>query len=176
MNDKLYEYKGSVYPYYLKNGNAMQHIQQTAALFCEGRGLDIGASRWPFPGSVPIYDENGLNAYNLPDGEWDYIFSSHCLEHLTNPVNALVYWQSKIKPGGCLFLYLPHPDMEYWLPQNNRKHLHQWHPEDMHKLLVDLGYENVLSSQRDMNWSFSCVGWVSGNKNRPAGTEDAWTR
>ena len=37
-----------------------------------------------FPGSTPIdldFDDP-YHADNLPDGEVDYIFSSHCLEHV----------------------------------------------------------------------------------------------
>ena len=90
---------------------------------------------------------------------YDYIFSSHCLEHLRDPVSALENWKSHIKDGGVLFLYLPHPDMEYWLPQNNRKHLHSWYPEDISKIMEDLGYDNVIHSERDMFWSFSVVGY-----------------
>lgn len=97
---------------------------------------------------------------NLPDGKWDFIFSSHCLEHLTNPVAALEHWKSKLCAGGVLFLYLPHPDMTYWLPQWNRKHLHSWRPEDMETMLRDLGFVDVIRSERDLAWSFAVVGFA----------------
>jgi len=90
---------------------------------------------------------------------YDYIFSSHCLEHLADPISALEYWKTKIRKGGVLFLYLPHPEMEYWLPQNNRKHLHSWYPEDMVKIINDLGFTDVIYSERDLEWSFAVVGY-----------------
>lgn len=155
---KLLSYKGVFYPAYLAEGNAMQYIEPTASKFCIGRGLDVGCSEWPFPGAEPIDLKQGSDALKLPGEDWDYIFSSHCLEHLTNPVEALEHWFSKIRKGGVLFLYLPHPDMEYWRPQNCRKHLHIFHPQDIARLLRDIGLVHVMCSERDLVWSFAAVG------------------
>lgn len=155
----IYEYKGKLYPDYLKSGNASQHIAATAAHFCKGVGLDIGANKWPLPGAIPVDLINGGNAMALPNGEYDYLFSSHCLEHIPDTVEALIHWRSRLKPGGVLFLYLPHPDMEYWLPQNCRKHLHSWRPEVMAQMLRDLGFVNVIHSERDLAWGFAVVGF-----------------
>jgi len=158
----IFEYKGKQYPEYIRQGNAAKHIVPFAEHFCKGDGLDIGGTReWTFPGSVivnPIVNQH--DAYNLPDNEsgCDYIFSSHCLEHVPDYVKALETWLEALRPGGHLFLYLPHPEMEYWLPQNCRKHVHRFDPLEVMKLLKDLGYEDVLHSQRDLYWSFAVVG------------------
>jgi SAM-dependent methyltransferase len=157
----IFEYKGSLYPEYLRNGNACQFIVPVAQQFCKGRGLDVGAGKWPFPGSIPVELKDGGDAMALPAGEFDYLFSSHCLEHLPNPVAALEHWKTKIKPGGALFLYLPSPEQKYWLPQNCRKHLHSWWPSQMQQLVEDIGFRNVIRSERDMAWSFSVVGFKS---------------
>lgn len=156
----IFHYKGNRYPEFIKHGNACQFIAPVAVKFCQGRGLDIGAGKWPLPGATPIDIINGDDAMALPDGPFDFVFSSHCLEHLQNPVAALEHWKSRLRPGGVLFLYLPHPDMEYWLPQNNRKHLHAWYPEQMHRLIEDLGFKDVIRSERDLAWSFAVVGFV----------------
>ena len=160
----IYEYKGKTYPEYLKNGNAVGHIQLIAQQFCKGQGLDIGGFyNWTLPGAIPINIADKIldyDAYKLPDHkELDYIFSSHCLEHLQDPIKALELWVSHIKSGGVLFLYLPHPSMAYWLPQNNKKHLHSWKPKEMHGILKDIGLQNVISSGRDLYWSFCAVGF-----------------
>jgi len=157
---KTYNYKGKIYPGFLKTGDAAGYIRKAAQYFCEGEGLDIGAGPYPFPGATPIDMGENENAYELPQKEYDYIFSSHCLEHLENPVKALRYWKTRLKPGGCLFLYLPHPDMEYWLPQNNPRHLHEFEPIKIKKLLQDVGFKNVMNSERDFYWSFAVVGFM----------------
>lgn len=160
MNDKLFEYRGHLYPDYLRRGNAAQHVIATAQHFCTGKGVDVGAGKWPFPGAVAVDVGRGnCDAYTLPPGPWDYVFSSHCLEHLTDPVLALEHWRANLAPGGVLFLYLPHPDMEYWRPQNCRKHRHLFYPADVARMLWDLGYVGVIHGERDLAWSFAVVGF-----------------
>lgn len=163
----LFDYRGERYPEYLKHGNAMQFIAPTALQFCKGRGVDVGAGKWPLPGAVvvergPGYEHSSV--VNLPeafgDGRWDYIFSSHCLEHLENPVAALEHWKTRLRRGGVVFLYLPHPDMAYWRPQNCRKHLHLFWPKDVAKMLTDLGFVDVIHGERDLAWSFAVVGFT----------------
>lgn len=153
----IFDYKGRLYPEYLRNGNACRFITPIAQQFCIGSGVDVGPGKWPLPGALPIDVGPEYSAMELPPGPFDYVFSSHCLEHLRDPIGALEHWRSRLKPGGVLFLYLPHPDMEYWLPQNCRKHLHSWRPGDMKRILHDLGFWDVLASERDLAWSFAVV-------------------
>lgn len=155
----IFEYNGRLYPEFIKFGNGCQYVTPIAMQFCTGQGLDVGAGRWPLPGAIPVELAEGGDAMELPHGQFDFVFSSHCLEHLVNPVAALEHWRSRIRPGGVLFLYLPHPDMEYWLPQNCRKHLHSWQPEAMAKIVADLGFKFVIHSERDLAYGFSVVGF-----------------
>lgn len=155
----IFSYRGRLYPDFIRHGNACRFVAPFAQELCRGTGYDIGAGRWPLSGATPIELADGGDAMDLPGGEVDYIFSSHCLEHLADPVAALEHWKSRLRTGGTLFLYLPHPDMEYWLPQFNRKHLHQWRPADMAKLVIDLGFVDVIHSERDLYWAFSVVGF-----------------
>jgi SAM-dependent methyltransferase len=162
---QLFEYDGVKYPDYIRNGNAMQFIAPTALQFCKGRGLDIGAGKWPLPGARPIDKGEGFDALGLPGSEYDYIFSSHCLEHLTNPVAALEHWKTRLRLGGVLFLYLPAPEMKYWQPTRNRRHLHTWTPAQMAEMLRDLGFVDVIHGERDLAWSFACIGFKSSQRN-----------
>lgn len=156
----IFEYRGALYPEFIRHGNASQFFAPFAAQFCKGEGLDVGAGRWPLPGATPIDAQDGGNAMDLPAKLYDYIASSHCLEHLTDPIAALEHWKSRIRPGGVLALYLPHPDMTYWRPQHCRKHRHSWRPDDMAQIVRDLGFVNVLHSERDLAWSFAVIGFA----------------
>jgi SAM-dependent methyltransferase len=156
---RVFTYDGTLYPTYIRDGNACRFILPMAQHFCLGVGLDVGGWNWPLPGAIVVDRKNGGDAMNLPEGEWDFIFSSHCLEHLENPIAALEHWKKHIIPGGVLFLYLPHPDMLYWRTTRNRKHLHQWVPDEMEWILTELGFQGVMTSGRDLAWSFAAVGW-----------------
>src|SRR5688500_5601180 len=52
-------------------------------------------------------------------GQVDYIFSSHCLEHIETPwYQVLEYWKTNIKEGGVIFLYISDLSQEYLRPWN----------------------------------------------------------
>ena len=119
QGERFYAYKGVLYPAYLHEGNAAAFIQDTALTYCIGRGIDVGANEWPLPGAEAIDDtasENALKLDRFEDGSLDFVFSSHCLEHIAEWQGALALWVGKLKPGGILFLYLPHESMKLWRP------------------------------------------------------------
>ena len=58
----------------------------------------------------------GRSISDFEDGSLDFVFSSHCLEHIEDWRSALAEWVRKVKPGGIIFLYLPHPECEVWHP------------------------------------------------------------
>ena len=156
------QYKNKSYPKFQDEGNASQFAIPFAKHFCNGTGYDIGCNRvaWAFPDSIPIdlNFDNEWEAYHIPEEPVDYIYSSHCLEHLPDWVKALDYWTSKLKNHGTLFLYLPHYHQEYWRPWNNRKHIHIFTPEIIKDYMTDRGYINIFASDRDLNDSFMIVG------------------
>lgn len=159
----VFTYNGQTYPSILKRWGMARYITPLALQFCKGKGIDVGAGEDPLPGAVAVdvLKEDGNDAFNLSaqDAELDYIFSSHCLEHLDDFVGALEYWISKLKPGGVLFLYLPSWKCAYWRPWNNRKHRHQFEPHHIDDCLKTLGLEHVMVSGVDLAHSFSAVGF-----------------
>jgi predicted SAM-dependent methyltransferase len=159
---QVVKYKDKVYPHFQTVGNASQFAIPYAKHFCKGIGYDIGCMKpeWAFPNATPIdldFDDP-WHADNLPEDQVDYIFSSHCLEHVPDWIETLLYWTKKIKSGGTLFLYLPHYDQEYWRPWNNRKHKHVFLPDMLFDFMKDVGYTDIFVSQRDLNHSFIIVG------------------
>lgn len=126
-------YDGEFYPDYLTVGGNTFAIRHTALQYCHGKGLDIGAAFWPLPGSTPIDTEQGPGLNNriedIPPGSQDYVFSSHCLEHIENWKETLDLWISKLKTGGVLFLYLPHQSCKLWHKSNLfMQDIHAWVP------------------------------------------------
>jgi len=157
----LIEYKNKNYPAFQAEGNASQFAIPFALHFCKGDGFDVGCNRveWAFPTAQPIdlKIDDEWNALHLPDRQVDYIFSSHCLEHLPNWVNALDYWHTKLKTNGMLFLYLPDYSQEYWRPWNNRQHIHVLVPIIIKDYLEDRKYTNIYYTGTDLNNSFMIV-------------------
>lgn len=162
MSVEFIKYENMTYPKFQSEGNASQFAIPFAKHFCKGNGLDVGCNRieWAFPGAVPIDISfgNGFDAYRLPDGEFDYVYSSHCLEHLDDWVGALEYWISKLKDGGVLFLYLPDASQKYWRPWHNRKHKHCFTQDILMMYFKDVGLKNIFVSGVDLNNSFIIVG------------------
>jgi SAM-dependent methyltransferase len=167
---ELITFKGKKYPKFQSEGFAARWAFPFAQEVCKGEGLDIGYSKpeWKLPGAIGIDDgimctTDGEERFGAMDatmfgGIYDYIFSSHCLEHLNDWVGVLNYWIEKIRSGGVLFLYLPHPDQEYWKPWNNRKHVNILYPLELSAYFnqhQDVSWSKVTS--KDLNDSFYAV-------------------
>lgn len=101
------EHKKNVYPKFQSNGFAARFAFPFAKEVCKGVGVDIGCNReeWAFPGAKMIDPEIDpkMHATNFPYENLDYIFSSHCLEHLYNWVDVMDYWYDKLKTGVYYF-------------------------------------------------------------------------
>ena len=157
----LIEYKDEFYPLFQTLGNASQFAIPYALHYCNGTGYDIGFCKeeWKLPNAVGIdlSLNNGYHANYLPDENIDYIYSSHCLEHVENWSRTLEYWISKLKTGGILFLYLPDFSQKYWRPWNNRKHNHCLTPDLIYNFCSDMNMKNIYKSGIDLNNSFMIV-------------------
>lgn len=159
-------YKGKEYPKFQTEGFASQFAIPYAKHVCRGKGVDVGCGKieWCFPGATPIDFSIGyeFHARNLPYLDYDYVFSSHLLEHLTEPWEALDHWYDCLKSGGVLFLYLPDVTSingnEYHLPWNNKKHKSIIEPEHIHQYMIDKGFKKIFRSETDLNASFMIFG------------------
>lgn len=88
-----------------------------------GRGLDIGGKPDPLAlyqglfsrmGDVRTWDWDDGDAQFLAgvsDGEFDFVHSSHCLEHLIDPREGLHNWLRVVRSGGYLVVTVPDEDL-----------------------------------------------------------------
>lgn len=88
-----------------------------------GDGVDIGgkpdpmvlyAEFFPLMKSVRTWDlEDGDAQFmaGVPDNELDFIASSHCLEHLHDPIEAMKNWVRIVRPGGFIVFLIPDEDL-----------------------------------------------------------------
>jgi SAM-dependent methyltransferase len=60
------------------------------------------------PGRQYILEATDL--LSIPDERYDFILSSHTIEHVANPLRALREWIRTLKAGGVLVLVVPHPE------------------------------------------------------------------
>lgn len=104
-----------------------------------GHGIDIGAGydplgvyqyAWPAMLSVRSWDLEDGDAQlmaGVEDAAYDFVHSSHCLEHVRDPHEALTHWVRITKPGGYLVLTFPDEDLYeqgVWPSSYNDDHKH----------------------------------------------------
>lgn len=102
-----------------------------------GKGIDVGGGRdslalyaeyFPKLENVVVYDQELGDAQlldNVPDDSFDFLYSSHCLEHLRDPYVAISNWIRVVKPGGCLVVSIPDEDLYeqgFWPSRFNSDH------------------------------------------------------
>lgn len=55
---------------------------------------------------VDVLDDAGT-LMTVDDGSCDFIIANHLIEHMRDPVGAILCWYTKLKPGGVLYLAVP---------------------------------------------------------------------
>jgi SAM-dependent methyltransferase len=61
-----------------------------------------------FPNKIGTqYILEGSDLNEIEDEKYDFVLSSHNLEHIANPLKAIQEWVRVLKPGGFLLLILP---------------------------------------------------------------------
>ena len=106
-----------------------------------GDGVDIGCGPDPlskFNQQFPLM--TSLKAWDLQDGDaqlmasaednsYNFVHSSHCLEHLYDPYEAFDNWIRICKPGGHIITTIPDEDLYeqgVWPSTHNPDHKTSW--------------------------------------------------
>jgi SAM-dependent methyltransferase len=99
------------------------HDSRFVTRYFVGDGIDIGAGpdslvqyaeQFPLRRSCRDWDLGDGDAQMLStvaDNSLDFVHSSHCLEHMRDPREALHHWLRVLKPGGHLIVIIPDEDL-----------------------------------------------------------------
>jgi SAM-dependent methyltransferase len=137
-----------------------------ASRYFVGRGLDVGGKPDPLALYLELFPRaTSIRTWDWEDGDaqflgseadatYDFVHSSHCLEHLADPREGLLNWFRVVKPGGHLIVVIPDEDLyeQGVFPSTfNRDHKHtftlwkprSWSPASINvlALLQELGPE-----------------------------------
>ncbi len=56
---------------------------------------------------------DGIDLSKIKDNSYDFMLSSHVIEHIANPIKAIEEWKRVIKENGHLFIIVPFRDKTY---------------------------------------------------------------
>lgn len=117
------------------------HDVRFANTYFKGSGVDIGCGDDPiskYAQQFPLM--TALKPWDLADGDaqlmtsaadnsYDFVHSSHCLEHLHDPYEAFDNWIRICKPGGHIITTIPDEDLYEqgeWPSTHNPDHKTSW--------------------------------------------------
>ncbi len=147
--------------------------------YLHGKGLDIGSGDDPLQiknGTIDIWDlPNGDAQYleNLENDSYDFVYSSHCLEHMKDTETALYNWSRVVKKDGFLFFVVPeyilyekmqfpsvfnqdHKSSYSWfLTKDKIQRENHFHASDIKKILENLNMEILESQLEDYNYDYN---------------------
>jgi len=71
------------------------------------------------------YIREATELHGIADSTYDFVLSSHCIEHLANPIKALHEWYRVLKPNGLLVIVFPHNvrTFDHLRPTTEMEHL-----------------------------------------------------
>jgi ubiquinone/menaquinone biosynthesis C-methylase UbiE len=147
------------------------HDVRFATKYFVGLGLDIGAGNDPLQQYVEFFPLcGGILSWDMEQGDaqylqtianetMDFIHASHCLEHMTNPMVALINWIRVVKPGGYLIITVPDEDLYekgIFPSVNNPDHKftftiskqHSWHDKSINVLAMLREIDSQVSVQK----------------------------
>lgn len=108
----------------------------------------------------------------LPNESQDFIVSSHVIEHFPNPIKALIEWDRLVKPGGIIFMIIPHKERTFdkgkkCTPlthlikdfENNNTQLHDDHNGHDHCWITETFVEVIeyMIKELGMKWKIAKV-------------------
>jgi SAM-dependent methyltransferase len=80
----------------------------------KGKGIDIGCGSDPVTPEARRFEVDDGDANEITkfvNDQFDFVYSSHCLEHMLRPKEAILGWWQLVRVGGHLFFTVPDEDL-----------------------------------------------------------------
>lgn len=157
-------------------GDESGKVKYEIVQYVRGKGIDVGCGpNKIFPNAIGIDSGIDTQLFNIEmkpdvvcddacdlsfiaDGDLDFVYSSHLLEHIQDTKKALKEWWRTLKIGGYLVLYLPHCDLypRIGTEGSNPDHKHDFSQSDImgHMLEID-GWELLVDELRAERMEYS---------------------
>ncbi len=92
---------------------------------CISEGNIFTFDKGKSPGRQYLAEASNLQC--IEDSSYDFVLSSHCIEHLANPLEGLAEWIRVLKQDGLIVLVVPHKDgtFDHRRPVTSLEHLIQ---------------------------------------------------
>ncbi|MGD0493703.1 MAG: class I SAM-dependent methyltransferase [Steroidobacteraceae bacterium] len=148
---------------------------QFESTYLRGSVIDIGCGPDPVVAHAEPFDLQHGDAQEIaalrPNGAYDAVHSSHCLEHMRDVPKALAQWWALVRKGGYLILVVPDEDLYEqggWPSAFNYDHKatfqfgkeHSWSPVsyDILMLVSSLAGAVVISCDRqDLGYDYTLM-------------------
>lgn len=159
--------------------------------YCTGRGLEIGGSAHNAFGLntlnvdytkeittfkkeeiklcgtyLPVDIESPGDRIPVEAESFDFVISSHVLEHFVDPIKTLLEWYRIVKPGGVVFMIIPHKERTFDrdrprttlqelierhaghtdLNQDTHEHFSVWITQDVLELIIYMNNNGIFAS------------------------------
>lgn len=137
-------------------------IREVVEPYIQGFGIDVGC------GDEKISDNAiGLDKVNHPcvticqelndlklfgTKQFDFVFSSHFLEHIENPKAMLKEMKRVLKKDGYLVLYLPDPTK---YTEDNPEHIELWQPQQFKDIISELNLKKKIFVTEKVKGAYS---------------------
>ena len=146
---------------------------------CKGKGLDVGCGNKKIckdsigvdlvakgeegiaglqieETSIADVQSDGHDMPMFKDSEMDYIISSHSIEHMIDPLEALLEWHRILKKGGRVGIVTP--DSEHGTTRHlDSSHVHDFTKSSLSRLVKVAGFEIEQMGNCKDGWSLYII-------------------
>lgn len=110
--------------------------------------------------SISVADIISDVSKKLPFTDANVLIARHILEHMLDPLEALVNWRNALQKDGRLIIAVPNEELHNTIPMN-REHKHAFTPQFLIKLLHVTGFKNIEVRDSGNGISFVIKGEIA---------------